>query len=280
MSGTGFRHVTAPDGTRLALEERGAVTAVPVVLLHGIAQGRASFRGVLDGPLASSFRLVAFDMRGHGDSDGPGGDDAYASGDRLGDDLHGVLSALGLARPIVVAWSYGGVVVGEYLRKHGAGALGGILFVAAAVRTGRPARGLLGPAMLSNGRALMSEDAAVYERGARDFVNGCAAAPLPDGPREDAVSSMLRVPVHVRRALLGRSEDFTPELAACDVPVATLQGTHDQVVLPAMSELVTATCPQAAPLGLLDGVGHLPWLEAPAAFEEAVRATAARRITP
>lgn len=265
------RHeVSSEDGVTIAVEEAGPAQARPIVLLHGIAQSRAVWRSVLAGPLADAYRLLAVDLRGHGDSSAPEGSDAYAKGERLGGDLRAVLDGLALERPIVLAWSYGGVVLGEYLRRYGAASLGGVLCVAAAVKVGKPARALFGPAMMDNARALMSEDAAVYEAGSRAFLAACPAHPLGDAFVADGVREMLRAPAHVRRALLTRSEDYSAEVAACTAPVATLHGAQDQVVLPRMSDEIAAMHP-GMPHTRVPGVGHLPWLEAPPAFEVAVR---------
>lgn len=171
------RLVRAPDGVRIAVDESGAPRGTPVVFLHGIAQSRRSWQSVLEGPLARDHRLLAVDLRGHGDSDRPEGDDAYA-GARLGADLKAACAELGLSRPVIVAWSYSGVVVGEYLRAHGAEGLGAILFAASAIKVGKPAQALFGPTMLNHGRALMSEDQAIYEAGARAFLLAGAASPL------------------------------------------------------------------------------------------------------
>jgi pimeloyl-ACP methyl ester carboxylesterase len=86
---------------------------------------------------------------------------------------------------------------------------------------------------------------------------------------------MRRVPAHVRRALLGRSEDFSAEIAAADLPMATLHGDLDSVVLPAMSQAIAALRPGIESTTLA-GTGHLPAVEAPQAFEAALRALAAR----
>jgi pimeloyl-ACP methyl ester carboxylesterase len=176
----------------------------------------------------------------------------------------------------VVAWSYGGVAVGAYLRRHGSARLGGILLSAAAVQVGKAARALFGPAMMSNARALMSPDRAEYEAGARSFLRGCTAAPLAPAVLDRALGAMLRVPSHVRRALLARSEDYLPELARCTAPIATLHGSLDAVVLPRMSEVVTESAP-GTKSDVLDGVGHIAWLESPDAFVAAVRALDQRR---
>ncbi|HEU4536257.1 MAG TPA: hypothetical protein VFS00_19165, partial [Polyangiaceae bacterium] len=55
--------VRTADGLRIAYDDAGPPGAPAVVFVHGIAQGRAAFRGVLEGPLARELRAVAFDVR-------------------------------------------------------------------------------------------------------------------------------------------------------------------------------------------------------------------------
>ena len=261
--------VSSSDGTGIAVEVTGPVGAPAIVLIHGIAQSRQAFRSVLDGPLSRDHRLVAFDLRGHGESDKPEAPEAYTTGNRLGEDLHAVIATLGLDRPAILAWSYGGVVVSEHLRLYGDAGLGTLLFLGAAVRLGKPAKGLLGPTMLANGRGLVSDDDATYRATAKTFLEGCFATPHDvDG----MVAEMLRVPAHSRRALLTRSEDFDAELAASKLPFATIHGAEDSVILPAMSEHIASRHPGTLAT-VIPGVGHVVPEEAPAAFEAAVRAS-------
>lgn len=171
--------VEGPDGVRIAVSETGPSSGAPSVLfVHGIAQSRHGWDAVLEGSLARSHRLVAIDLRGHGDSDKPEGDEPYVNGVHFADDLHAVIQKLGLERPVVVAWSYGGVVVGDYLRHQGDAALGGLFLVAATLKTGRPARALFGPGMLANARGLLAEQAEAYGAAARSFFDACAAQPI------------------------------------------------------------------------------------------------------
>ena len=66
------RTVTTADGVELAVVEAGDPEATPVVLLHGLASSWRSWSGVLADPqLSSQYRLIAFDLRGHGDSPAP-----------------------------------------------------------------------------------------------------------------------------------------------------------------------------------------------------------------
>lgn len=263
------RAIVTDDGVTLAVEDGGLAGGRAIVLLHGIAQSAGAWRALYAGPLAASHRLVAIDMRGHGSSSAPDGAEAYASGERLGSDLHAVMTELGLERPVVVAWSYGGVMLGEYLRRHTARALGGVALVAAAIKVGKPAAELFGSGMMANARAILSADAARYEEGARAFVRACTRAPLAEAFVEAAVRDMLRVPLHVRRALLTRSEDYTPEIAASDVPMTTIHGCDDAIVLPRMSDEIEAMRPDVESVRI-EGVGHVPWMEAPEHFHAAL----------
>lgn len=256
----------------LSVLDTGPRDARPIVFVHGIAQSKQVFHRVLAGPLAQRRRLIAFDLRGHGDSDTPEDPTALLR-PALAHDLAGVLTGLGLERPIVAAWSFGGVVVGEYLRRFGDAELGGLVYLAGSVRTGRDAADLFGPGMMAHARALLSDDPEVYAAAARGFVADATAAPLPAADRDAAVAEMLRVPARVRRPLLAGGEDYSTDLAATQVPIATIHGELDPVVRTAMSDLVAWARPDVS-VWRIRGAGHLPWLEAPDEFDAALAAIA------
>lgn len=263
--------VITSDGFSLAVADVGPRDARACIFVHGIAQSKMSWESVLAGPLASNHRLVAFDLRGHGGSDKPSDTAAFARA-RLANDLAAIITDLQLERPVVVAWSFGGVVVGEYLRQYGEAALGGIVYVAGAVRTGRDARELFGPVMLDHARGLLAEDSAAYAKTAREFLQGCSAVALPPATFERIVEEMLLVPAHVRRALLSGGEDYRDEMSRTTLPMATIHGEQDAVVLPAMSKLVGGLRAGIRHFSL-PNVGHVPWLEDPQAFHDALRST-------
>jgi len=93
------------DGVSLAYEVTGVSGAPPMVLLHALGQRRTSWRPVT-ARFADSFRVFAFDLRGHGDSDWPG---TY-SFRLMRDDVLEVLDQLGLRKVTLVGHSMGGVV--------------------------------------------------------------------------------------------------------------------------------------------------------------------------
>lgn len=93
------------NGIELAYDVLGDADATPMVLMHGLGEQRTGWPGVRE-RLAEGFRVFAFDLRGHGDSDWPG----EYSYDLMADDVCGALDELGLAGVVLVGHSMGGDV--------------------------------------------------------------------------------------------------------------------------------------------------------------------------
>ena len=102
-------------GVHIAGDAWGPVDGPLVLLQHGGGQTRHAWKGTGETLGAAGYRAVAFDARGHGDSDwSPDG--AYGQ-DAMVRDLQCVIAALGQRRPVLVGASMGGgtslVAVGE-----------------------------------------------------------------------------------------------------------------------------------------------------------------------
>jgi len=95
------------EGVRLRALDWGG-SGVPVLLLHGGALTAQTWDYVCVG-LRSEFRLIALDMRGHGESSWSGD---YSIG-RLAADAAQTAAALGMVRLHVVGMSLGGVAAAE-----------------------------------------------------------------------------------------------------------------------------------------------------------------------
>lgn len=98
--------LTGADGNRLAGDHWGPDTGPLVLLLHGGGQTRHAWKGAGETLGQAGYYAVAYDARGHGDSDWvPGGDYSI---DGLVRDLENVIKALGNRRPVLVGASMGG----------------------------------------------------------------------------------------------------------------------------------------------------------------------------
>lgn len=256
-------------GLRLAGAESGPEDAPAILLIHGWSQAHLSWLKQLEGPLAERFRLVAFDLRGHGGSDKPTDAAAYQDSALWAEDVRGVMTARGLERPVLVGWSMGGWLIADYLRAHGDAAIAGAVFVGstvAAVGSGavagpRPADVRAEGMYSANIRAQI--DAAIA------FAKACAAAPL--SKRDLAFLTglqMLATPV-ARKASRMRAEAFGPDLARLTRPALIIQGAADKVCARPMVDALSAALPGAERLDL-PGVGHSPHWEAPERFDAAL----------
>lgn len=101
------RSYDGPDGTRLAYLDQGSGPVV--VLLHALqanAQANWVDTGIVASLLQAGYRVIAPDARGHGRSDAPEYDGAYAP-DVLAADVRALLTQLGIESPSLVGYSYG-----------------------------------------------------------------------------------------------------------------------------------------------------------------------------
>ncbi len=101
------------DNVKIYFEDKGK--GRPVVLIHGLNCNRRFWKHQRP-DLLKRHRVIAYDLRGHGDSDRP------AHGLNLGkcaEDLHDLLDYLDVADAALVGWSLGAHVIFEYVARFG-----------------------------------------------------------------------------------------------------------------------------------------------------------------
>jgi pimeloyl-ACP methyl ester carboxylesterase len=256
------------DGVRLAVRTWGDPAAPPIVLVHGWGQsGRAWQR------LASrlpGFHLIAPDLRGHGESGAPASgydDPAVWAGD-----LAAVLAYAG--RPAVLTgWSYGGLVITDYLRERGSAGVTGVCFAGALTEIGRDRPGgRIGAVMKAALPSVLAEDPAVAVPAVAEFVRGMG---VTDGAEAQRMAGeTLRVPPTVRAALFRRDIGSAEVLEKLDIPALIVHGTDDGVVHVTSAEYAAGKIPDAR-VRFFSGVGHLPFEERPEEFATALSEFAA-----
>ena len=102
------------NGARCYVEEHG--TGDPIVFLHGLGVGSRYFEPQLES-LASEYRTIAVDFRGHGRSETT--EIGYTLR-QFAADVEAVLDALDCEDAVLVGWSLGALVTWEYLDRYGA----------------------------------------------------------------------------------------------------------------------------------------------------------------
>jgi pimeloyl-ACP methyl ester carboxylesterase len=263
---TEIHDVQGGGGLRLHVREWGRVDGPPILFIHGWSQNHLCWAKQYESALADEFRLVAYDLRGHGMSDAPLAPEHYTDGELWADDVAAIVERLGLERPVLVGWSYGAFVICDYVRVHGQDRIGAINLVEGVVKMGEAAFGsFIGPGFLDHFADATADDLPTNIRSMRSFVNACATEPLSAEEFETALSWNIVVPARIRANLAARQIDDDDVLQALGVPLLVTQGRADSVVLPAMAEHILAICPTAE-ASWYDGVGHLPHVQEPERF--------------
>jgi pimeloyl-ACP methyl ester carboxylesterase len=268
--------VRGGDGLRLHVREWGRADGPPILFIHGWSQNHLCWAKQYESALAEEFRLVAYDLRGHGMSQAPLEAEHYTDGGLWADDVAAIIDQLGLDRPVLVGWSYGGLVICDYVRAHGQDRIAAIDFAGAAVTLGAAAFGtLIGPGFLDHFPDVTADDLPTNILGMRALIKGWPARPYPAEEVETLLCSAMVVPARIRANLAAREIDGDDVLRTLEVPLLVSHGRADTVVLPAMAEHVLATCPTAQ-ASWYDGVGHTPFLEQPKRFNRELAALTRR----
>ncbi|MFF2111284.1 alpha/beta fold hydrolase [Rhodococcus koreensis] len=267
-----IREAVGVDGTPLVYSVTGDPDARALVLLHGWAQSSKCWgAGVLD-ELADRYRVIAVDLRGHGYSGAPvaGYDDSAI----WAGDVDAVLTAEGVTSgAVLLGWSYGGLVICDYLASHGTSAVDGVVLVGAITSIGRgEAGGKVGAAMRAAIPGAMSEEPREAIRALGAFGTALTGPTEGKGAQSQALfGAGLATPPHVRAALFNRSASHDDLLRSLDVPVLVLHGTEDSVVDVSAGRHAADLIPQAR-ASFWEGCDHGPFVEDPGRFVKEVGA--------
>jgi len=252
------------QGYEMAYTDAGQ--GLPLVFIHGYPLNRRLWEPQVEG-LAGVARILAPDLRGHGDSQavpGPYSMDLFA------DDLAAFLDALGITgRVVLCGLSMGGYVAFAFYRKY-ADRLSGLILTATRAAPDSP-----------EARTGRDQAAALArEKGVAAIVESMAPkllSPKTVEHRPELVAQARAIMEHtslegVLGDLAGLKErpDSTPTLAEIKVPTLILPGEDDQII-PIQEAWAMQAGITGSRLVVIPNAGHLLNLENPQAFNQAVR---------
>ena len=232
------------------------------MFLHGMSRGFIDFRGQFEGALADRFRLIAYDLRGHGHSGKPWAESDYADSRVWAKDFTRVMDALEVIRPVVVGWSYGGIAALDALKVLGDLSFAGMNFVGNAATLANGAMKVTRPAA----DLFASLDARDTMTAYRSIQAILSAAPPDPQQTSDAAMLGMMTPTYVRRAIAPRSLDYRDVLRATKLPLLITMGDRDPGYSEDLADAVRITMPGAR-LSIYTGIGHTPMQEAPERFD-------------
>lgn len=254
--------VTAPDGVRLAVQERGDPQGKPIIFIHGLLGSRLNWEQQLNDPQLQRFRLITYDLRGHGLSDKPEQEAAYRDGKRWGEDLAAVIDASRARKPLLVGWSLGGAVITNYLALYGDAGISGALYVDGVVA--------LTPALIPSHpevyRDMTAGDLKTHLDGERAFLRLCFWRQPDAATFERLLANAALAAWPMQRAVPSLSVPLEQGLKQVRVPLLFIYGEHDVLVRPQASLERAASVNPRIQSRLYAHSGHAPFLEEPARF--------------
>ena len=266
--------VASVNGIRLYYEVTGS--GAPLVLLHGYACGVRSWDPQVRA-FSRSRRVITYDVRGHGMTEAPEDASAYSQ-DISVQDLHDVLVHLKIRRAAVGGLSMGGNIALNF-------ALAYPQMVSKLIVADTGAGSEQSGDWTTGSRAYAE---ACERRGMEAFADLACASPLfarylatsPEAERfirSCLMTHRARGLAHTAREVLIKRPTIyalEPRLRQLRVPTLLIVGEHDEPCL--KPHRFMADCIPGSTHLMLRGVGHLTNLEAPAAFNAAVKRFLAR----
>lgn len=255
--------VETPSGVNLWIESAGA--GAPLVLIHGWGMSRLVWHYQRD--LATTHRVIAIDLRGHGRSSAsPSG----YSFEEFSSDLLFIFEHLELNNATLVGWSMGALVAltaCSRIKER----LAALVLVSGTPKFTAAEDYPFGlPAVAAKGLALrLKRD---YSQTMADFFQGMFAegelSPAEFRHIKDEVAFADGLPLQeaARESLASLvTADLRPLLPRIDLPVLLVHGSADTICLPSASRYMAEQLPNAR-LEILEGVGHAPFMSKSADF--------------
>lgn len=269
------------NGTKLFVKVVG--TGEPIIMLHGGPGAEHIFFAKYTEPLAANYQLIYYDQRSTGFST-PDTNPAHLTIDTFVEDLEGVRQALGLEKVTLLGWSWGGDLAMYYAAKYPE-QLNRIILVDP---------GNVSPEFDAAFNAKFEQRATPEELDALNAANqkllseksGAAYAEfakllLPIYMADKSLIHSLEIVIPDNSAIYGETvaaglftdlDNDYDELGAIKritTPTLIIHGDEDLIPLASSQQIQQAIA--GSQLVVLEGIGHIPFVEAPTAFFAAVR---------
>ncbi|MBX8609565.1 alpha/beta hydrolase [Pseudomonas cichorii] len=249
--------VTAPDGVTLAVQEVGNPDGPAIVFIHGLLGSRINWDAQVNSPLLQRYRMITYDLRGHGLSGKPSDARAYTDGNRWADDLDAVIKASDAKRPVLAGWSLGGVVISNYLARYGDNRISGALYINGVIEL-KPEQIVAHPEIY---RDLNSSDLKTHLDTVREFLALCFHTRPDTQTFERLFANAAMASWDMQKAVQSMTVEAAKGLGNAKVPVLLLYGARDALVQVKPSIARATQLNPRVKSTLYENSGHAPFIE-------------------
>ena len=217
---------------QLYYEDHGS--GYPVILIHGYPLNGASWEKQVPGLLASGHRVIFYDRRGFGKSSQPATGYNY---DTFAEDLHKLITHLGLREFSLVGFSMGGGEIARYIGRYGSKGVSKAVIIGGVppylVKAADNPEGVDGKVFEGIEKAIKADRYAFFAEFCKNFYNTdvflgkrvseqVVQAAFNLAASASSVASLACVPTWI--------EDFRNDVAKIDVPTLVIHGEADRIV--------------------------------------------------
>jgi 3-oxoadipate enol-lactonase len=238
---------------------RGAET---LMLIHGVACTAELNWGKILAPLGCHFRVVAADLRGHGDGIDAG---LRFRLEDCADDIAALAQALNIGRFVAVGYSMGGIIAQLLYRRHRALVSGLVLCATAGNVLDSPAEKLAALALPAAAAVIWSNP--VLRLASAEILGMALLGPVDDPATADwARARLRRTPLAVAVSAIQAVCEFTSDdwIGQVDVPTAVVVTIRDRIA-PVSRQLKLARAIPGASVHEVDA-DHAVCITAPEMF--------------
>jgi pimeloyl-ACP methyl ester carboxylesterase len=269
-------HLVPTRSGGVFVQEKGPADGIPVVLFHGTAAWSELWRHTSDAVAAAGYHVIALDLPPFGFSDRPG---SYTRADQAAR-INDVLDTLKTAPAVIVGHSFGAGAATELAMRYPERARALVLVDAALGLTAAPSdapwliqpkwiREILVSLTITNPvatKTLLEMLIAKKQRALPEFVT-ILQRPIAQRDSTSDIADWLYYFLGADREAVSADRSAYARLKA---PVAILWGDKDSVTPVEQALDLRTLLPPPTSLNLLPGLGHIPQIEDPDAFNDAL----------
>lgn len=233
------------NGVKIHYAETGPEDAPSVILSHGHASASPTWSSQVRA-LSRHYRIITWDLRGHGLSDCPNDPGLYTV-DHTVDDIAAILDACGIDKAVIGGHSLGGVMSFQFQLKYPE-RVSAMLIISS------------GPGFRND--AVRNEWNLGCERTAASLQRKGLSALEKNNDVEPGWHTDVQGLIHAARGMMTQKDaGMIDNLADIDVPVLILVGAHDKSFLGA-AEYMAKKIPDARKV-VIDNAGHAANMDQP-----------------
>ena len=246
--------------------DEGSLNAMAVIFIHGFPLNKSMWNSQLE-TLSTSYRVIAYDIRGHGDSDS--GNEDFSI-ELFVKDLIGIMNALSIKKAVLCGFSMGGYIALNAVENHPEYFNALLLCDTHCIADNLEAR-----------EKRMKSIGNIRENGVEKYADESLInliTPKTFDKNKKLVAQLKEMMINTSRQslvktllALSKRKETCSKLPGINIPVQILVGEHDMITPPEAAQYLHNKI-KGAQLSTIKHAAHISNMENPEQFNELLKA--------